>query len=275
MSQETLAKIRGNADRIRQMVEKTALLGRGSDPYHEEIYIHIQDNQVNALGSSAGNSAIAFCSFTDSFFDNINADSEDGIEAIINVPDFLTYFDGASDGKLAELRFKGDDPDGFATSLQIESRILTTFMLPVSDSVKEKIPLGVVNRFKEGEKWEGNNVFHSNSGSEPSTEIRTTAEEIQLLIEQTEIFDKEFYPIVTEGESFMLKVGNDGRNESRGTLDGEVEGMDISNNYFHGFNNLFNSISGDVVIRSAPDAPMSVIKEREGSVLRHILAPVK
>jgi len=274
MSEETIARIRGNADRIRQLVEKTALLGRGSDPYHEEIYINIQDGQVNALGSSAGNSAIAFCSFTDAFFDEIESEGDE-VEAIINVPDFLTYFDGASDGKLAELRFKGSNPDDLANSLQIESRILTTFMLPVSDSVREKIPLGVVNRFTEGEKWEGNNVFHSNSGAEPATEIRTTAEEIQLLIEQTEIFDKEFFPIVTEGEKFLLQVGNDGRNESRGDLKGDVEGASVSNNYLHGFNELFSSVSGDVIIRTAPDAPMSVIKEREGSVLRHVLAPVK
>ena len=274
---ETLARIRGKADRVRQMVEKTALLGRGSEPYHEEIYLNIQNGQVNTLGSSAGNSAIAFCSYDTSFLDEIESESDDGVEAVINVADFLSYFEFASDGKLAELRFKGDSADDLATSMEIESELLSTFMLPVSDSVREKIPLGVAERFQEGEKWEGDHVFYSNSGAEPATEINTTAESIRRIVEAAEYHDKEFYPITVSDGALQMNVGvNDGRNRVEGTLASEdVSGADVDNNYLHGFPELFDSMSDGVTLRTAPGAPMSVIKVRDGMVLRHVLAPVK
>lgn len=275
MSQETLATIEGTADRIRQFVEKSALLGSGSDPYHEEIYIKIQDGQINSLASSAGNSSISYCSFVEGYLDSIDTDLEEGAEAILDVSEFLTFFNLASDGKKAQLRFQGDPDDDLATSVVAESKIESTIMLPASQSVKEKIPLGVVNRFQEGEQWDSDHVFYSNQGNEPTTEIVTTTEEISRIVEGAEATGEEFFPVIVEDEEFHMHIQQEGGgHKAQGALGG-ASGEDVANNYLHGFEEVVQSINGEVALRTAPDAPMSVVKDSDGYVLRHVLAPVK
>lgn len=276
MTHETLATVTGNADRIRQFVEKSALLGSGSDPYHEEIYLNIQDGQVNSLASSAGNSAISYCSFAEGYLDDVSTEQEGGTQAIIDVADFLTFFEMASDGKYAEIRFQGSPDDDLATSVVVESKLESTIMLPVSESVKEKIPLGVVDRFQQGEKWDSPHVFFSNQGNEPATQISTPMEELQIIVDAAENTGKEFFPISVEEEELNVAVEQDaGGHGLKGGLPADVEGADVANNYLHGFEELISSISGDSVLRTAPDAPVSVIKDGDGYVLRHVLAPVK
>lgn len=273
---ETLARIRGKADRVRQMMEKSSLIGRGSDPYHEEIYLNIQDGQVHTLGSSAGNSAIAYCTFSDAFLDEVETNEEGGTEAIVNIADFMSYFDFASNGKTVEVRFTGD-PDRLATSMEIEGKLLSTVMLPVSEAISEKVPTGVVERFQEGEKWDGDHVFMSNSGDEPTTQVRTNAEEVRSIIATAEHHDKEFYPFVVEDGELQINVGVDEeRNSVRGSLTtNEVGGKDVSNQYLHGFPEVFESLSGELTVRLAPNAPASIIQEGDGYVYRHVLAAVQ
>lgn len=281
MTQETLATITGNADRIRQFVEKSSLLGSGSEPYHEEIYLNIQDGQVNSLASSAGNSAISYCSFAEGFLDEISTDLEEGAQAILDVEEFLKFFQTASNGKYAELRFQGDPDEDLCTSVVTESALESTVMLPASESIKEKIPLGVVDRFQQGEKWDSPHVFYSNQGNEPVTEINAEVEELDRIIQAANDTDKEFYPLKVEdndaGEkSLHITVQADaGGNSLSGSITSNVEGEDLENNYLHGFEELVKSTSGSVALRTAPNAPVSVIKDGDGYVLRHVLAPVK
>lgn len=276
MSQETLATIKGTADRVRQFVEKTSLLGSGSEPYHEEIYVHIKDGQVDGLASSAGNSSISYCSFAEGgYLDSVESEQEEGTEAIINVPEFLEFFDWASNGKKADIHFKGSDDDDLANKVVVESEYKGEVMLPASQSVKDKVPLGVVERFKDGEKWD-NHVFYSNSGNEPTTEITTPADKLADIKNGAEITGKEFFPIVVEDGSFKIEIQKEtGGSSGEGSIDASAEGKDVNNNYLHGFEELVKSLNGDIILRTAPDAPMSVIKDGDGYVLRHILAPVQ
>lgn len=276
MSQETLASIQASADRVRQFIEKTSLLGSGSDPYHEEIYVHIKDGQVDGLASSAGNSSISYCSFAEGgYLDSVESEQDEGTEAIIDVSEFLRFFDWASDGKKAHVDFEGNPDDDLANKVVIKSEYRGEVMLPASQSVKDKVPLGVVERFKDGEKWD-NHVFYSNSGNEPTTEIRTDASKLIDIKEGAEITGKEFFPIVVDEGEFQIEIEQDtGGNTGHGSINAEAEGRDVNNNYLHGFEELTNSLNGDIVIRTAPDAPMSVIKDGDGYVLRHILAPVQ
>lgn len=276
MSQETLATIKGTADRVRQFIEKTSLLGSGSEPYHEEIYIHVKDGQVDGLASSAGNSSISYCSFAEGgYLDSVESTQDEGTEAIINVPEFLEFFDWASNGKKADVHLKGDADSDLANKVVVESEYKGEVMLPASQSVKDKVPLGVVERFKEGDKWD-KHVFYSNSGNEPTTEIRTSADKLDDIKGGAEITGKEFFPIVVDDEEFKIAIEKEtGGSGGEGQIEGEAEGKDVSNNYLHGFEELVKSINSDVILRTAPDAPMSVIKDGDGYVLRHILAPVQ
>lgn len=288
MSQETLATIEGNADRVRQFIEKSALLGSGSEPYHEEIYLNIQDGQVNVLASSAGNSCISYCSFAEPYLENIEAHVEGGAQAILDVEDYLEYYGTASNGKYAELTFQGDSGSELASSVVTKSNLESTVMLPASESIKEKIPLGVVDRFKEGEKWDSDHVFFSNQGNEPTTEIIVDTQDLETVVEAAGNTAKEFFPLTVDDveglnsgddeKALFLDVQEDaGGNKHKGELTKNVEGRDIENSYLHGFEEMVTSISGEVVLRTAPDAPVSVVKDEEedGYVLRHILAPVK
>ena len=276
MSQETLASIEGTADRVRQFIEKTSLLGSGSDPYHEEIYVHIKDGQVDGLASSAGNSSISYCSFAQGgYLDSVESEQDEGTEAIIDVSEFLSFFDWASNGKKAHVRFLGSEDDDLANKVVIESKFKGEVMLPASQSIKEKVPLGVVERFKDGEKWD-NHVFYSNSGNEPTTEVKTSASSLADIKDGADITGKEFFPIVVDDEEFQIVIEQEtGGSRGSGSIEADTQGMDVDNNYLHGFEELTSSLNGDIILRTAPDAPMSVIKDGDGYVLRHILAPVQ
>lgn len=266
MSEEVLATVSGSVQKIRQMIESTALVGRG-DPYHDDVYINIGNGEVRTIVGSPGNVVVAYCSFNEAFIDVIAGD----VEAIIDVGDFLSYLDIATDGGRVELEFLGNPDDRLATRLKIEGKLQSTIMLPASEAVLEEVPLGLPESFDDDE------IMHNSGGDPLETEISTSLDELQTIVDAVDLReDIDFYPVVVEDEEFKLDVGDERDQEIRGALTAEVDGQDVDNRYNEGFTELVNTLSGGVELATDPEAPLSAVKDQDdnGFVLRHVVGNV-
>lgn len=264
MSEEVLATIEGSAQDVRRMIEATALAGRG-DPYHDDIYVNIGDGELRTIVGSPGNVVVAFCSFNENFVETIEGD----VEAIIDVGDFLSYLDIATDGGRVELEWLGDEDDRLATRLRMEGKLQSTIMLPASEAVLEEVPLGLPQSFDE------ENQMHNSEGDTLGTEIGTSVQELQTIVDAVDLReDIDFYPVVVDDGAFKLDVGDERDQEIRGVLTAEVEGVDVDNRYNEGFTELVDTLSGGVDLATDEDAPLAAVKESDGAVLRHVIGNV-
>lgn len=275
MSEEELATIQGPSQKIREVVENTALAGRG-DPFHSDVYVNVQEGWLNLIVGSPGNVVLSYCTFTEAYLDDISvADEEQGAEAIFDVGDFLSYLDFASDGGDVELALRGEPDERLATVLEVTGSLNTRVMLPASESILEEVPLGLPERFNDDEEF--------TSADDPDetlpTTINTDVEQIRRIIEVVDYDpETEFYPITIEEGDFTLDIGTDAeRNAVWGDLDAHsVEGPDLSNYYHEGFESLFGTLSGEVTMQTAPGgAPLATVQDSyDGMTLRHILGNV-
>lgn len=264
MSEEVLARVSGSAQQVQQLVERTALSGRG-DPYHDDVYINIGDGEIRTIVGSPGNVVVAFCSFNENYVNEIEGD----VEAIIDVGDFLSYLDIATDGGRVELEFLGDEDDRLATRLNMEGKLQSTIMLPASEAVLEEVPLGLPQSFDE------DNNMHNADGDALATQIDTSVQELQTIVDASDLDEEEeFYPVVVEDEALKLDVGDERSQEIRGALTAEVEGVDVDNRYNEGFTELIGTLNGGISLATSPDAPLCAVKEQEGVVLRHVIGNV-
>lgn len=261
---EVLAELSGSTQQIRQIIEQTALAGRG-DPYHDDVYINIGDGELRTVVGSPGNVVVAYCSFNENYVDNIDGE----VEAIIDVGDFLSYLDIATDGGRVEIEFLGSEDDRLATRLRMEGKLQSTIMLPASESVLEEVPLGLPESFDDEHR------MHNADGETLGTELYTSTNELQTIVDAVDLReDIDFYPIVVEDGQFVLDVGDERDQEIQGSLEAEVEGGDLDNRYNEGFTELVNTMSGGMRLATDEDAPLCAVKEGEGAVLRHVIGNV-
>lgn len=280
MTEETLAKIEGPSQRIKSAVEQAALAGKG-DPFHSDVYLNIRDGIVNTLVGSPGNVVLSYCTFSESYFDGIDVetdeplagtddDGRDSVEAIINVADFMSYLDFASDGGTVRLSFRGQPGDRLATALEMTGALNTRVMLPSSESILDEIPTGLPNKFDPDENFTG-------SPEDSRAEIVTDTSQIQDIIEVVDYDPEiEFYPITVEDGELVLNVGSEDapdRNSVWGSLDAKSLDVpvDFDNQYHEGFEPVFNTLSGEVRMQTNPDSPVVVVQEDSGRVARHML----
>lgn len=284
MSETELGTIRGPSQRIREIITHTALAGRG-DPFHSDVYVSVTEGQVDTVVASQGNTLLTYCTFTDDALSEIKVsqDDEDNAEAIFNVADFLSYLDFASDGGEVELALRGEPDNRLASVLEVTGALNTRVMLPTSDSILDDVPIQAMF-----DRFDSENNFTGNSGA-LGTVIETDTEQIQRLIEVVDYDpETEFYPITVsqvEGSDdddpefeFALDIGRDtGRNAVWGELSAQsvTSESELQNNYHQGFEPVFDTLGGDVTLQTAPGgAPLAVVQERDGVVLRHVIANV-
>lgn len=272
MSETELATIRGSASDIRTMIELSALAGAG-DPFHSDLYLNVHDaGAVTVIGGQPGDVTQTYCTFTEDTLTEINSEQDDGTQAVIDVADFLTYgLDFASDGGELEVALRGDEDAELASVVEFYGAVNSRVMAPVAGDILEEVPTDIVNTFPNGD---GEYVSQEKDKPFP-THIHTDAEHIKRIIEVVD-HDPEtnFYPLTVEEGELQLDIGRDGgRNAVWGELEAdEVDGPDVSNQYKKGFEEVFNSLSGDVWLQTAPGgAPVCVAQERDGMVLRHVI----
>ena len=76
-----------------------------------------------------------------------------------------------------------------------------------------------------------------------------------------------------EDGEFRIDVGDDQRSGVRGSLGAKsIEGPDVENYYFDGFEEIFEVLSGPVDLQTAPgNNPLAVVQEGgNGRVIRHV-----
>lgn len=283
MSEVELATVEGPVQKIREVIEKTALAGRG-DPYHADVYLNIHPAGVlNAIVASPGGVVTSYNTFTDDYLDDIDSEQDDGTQAIISVARFLSYLDFASDGGDVQLAFRGEEDATLASVVEVYGALNTRIMLPASESVLDDVPTGLPARYDD------DNVFQSaqeGKGGLP-TQIKTTAEQAQRIVEVVN-YDPEvtFFPLTLEAGELTLDIGReDERDAVWGDLEGEVvenpeddegESVPVHNYYHEGFEELFDTLAGEVWLQTAPGgAPLCVVQDGyNGMVLRYTLGNV-
>lgn len=283
MTEQELGTIRGPSQRIREIVTHTALAGRG-DPFHSDIYVSVNDGQVDTVVASDGNTLLTYCTFTEDSLSDISVSGDaDTAEGIFNVPDFLNYMDFASDGGEVELALRGQPDNRLASVLEVTGALNTRVMLPTSESIMDSVPIeAMFNRF------DSENNFQGQTGSLPTT-IETDVEQIQRLIEVVN-YDSEtkFYPVTVnetgtdeDGDALFDLALDIGRDTGRNAVWGEMDALsvesdeEVQNNYHKGFEPVFDTLGGEVSLQTAAGgAPLAVVQERDGVTLRHVIANV-
>ncbi|MFB6282551.1 MAG: hypothetical protein ABEK59_01260 [Halobacteria archaeon] len=280
MSEQTYATVRGTAENLKQMIQQSSLAG---DTEHGDLYLNILEDEIRVLQRTPGDSVLTSCVFTESFFDDISLEREvqtrtgdykgddyeyeTGAEAILDVEQTQTYLDFASDGGTVELTFTGSDEKRLATYARAEGSLEAWVKLPGSREALSEVPHWLAYR------WTDDNKFVSSDGeSTMPVEINTKAEKLHTIIDAVkDDQDADYYPIVVRDGEFIIDVGDEQRSGVRGTLGAKnVEGPDVENYYYDGFEEILNILSGPITLQTAPNnAPLVVTQEQNGKIIRH------
>lgn len=284
MTEELLARFETKMDNIQKILQWSSA-PLDTDRY-DQIYFNISEDELRTVGN-AGESVVAYCTYHSPFVEDSEladeADSDAGVEAIVNEPKLSDYLDFVGGNNVA-LEFYGDPEEPRATRMKVDGDLSATIYLPASQSDYESKQLGIVNLYNSDEQWVKPSTFDIGEESvdegEPlSTRFETLVSEFEKIIDivNFDSFAMVNYPVVINDGEFVLDVSDDNdRDEVSGTLFSEdVEGEDVNNEYSRGFENLFNSIGGRVQVGIEQDAPIDVVRSSndDAFTLRYVLLP--
>jgi hypothetical protein len=278
----TKATIRATADDLTQMIRKASLKPGSPDPIHFEVYLSVQEDQIDILASERNNAILSYSTFGGNFFDSITVnqnvltvDNNRKAETIVNVTDFLKYLTRAQDNSnsTVEMALLGEEDDRLCHALQFHGTIQTQIMLPASESNLKQIPLAAVKRFDENT----NSFLNSDGESLPAT-IDTDVREIQRIVDIVDNrYDIDLFPIIIQDSELYVNIDTEEVAPNPwGRLNTErVVGPDLSNKYKKGFEEVFKTLSGIVRLETGPSMPLCILQQGDNQVIRHVLAPVE
>lgn len=282
MTDNTHAVLRASVEQFKEMIQQSALSG---ETEHSDLYLNVLEDEVRILQNAPGDVVLTFCSFGSDYFDDIDLqrgvrtmeatdtqgdtfEFEVGAEAILDVEQTLTYLDFASDGGTVELRFTGSDDRRLSTYARAEGALEAWVKLPGSEDILSDVPHWLPSRFNGDER------YTNTAGDEAPTKIQTRASNIDTIVNAVDDDrDAEFYPIVIDDGQFTIDVGDEQRSGVRGALGAQaVDGPDIENYYYDGFEEIFSVLSGPVELQTAPgNNPMAVVQtDDQGRTIRHV-----
>lgn len=264
--EQSVPKVSAPAERIRRMLTKASLGG-----LHEDVALELREDEVRILASWNGKTVISYCSYEPTYFAEYEP-GEESVIAILNVSRTLTYLSIAETSGRVEMSFK-EVSDGLASRAVFEGSLRASRLLSASGSAQERIPDHIPERYDEDE----NHLNRDKSATLPVT-IQTTQSQIMRVVDAVNADEEEeFYPVSVQDGEFRIDVGDESRATVTGTLAAkDVEGPDVQNHYFDGFEPIFESVEGNVRLQTAPDgAPLSIVVEGPESVHRHLLATVE
>lgn len=287
---EALATIRASADKLQRMVEQA------SAGFHEDLFVDVRSDKVEFLMQTDGRQVVSYCTFEESYFDEIDGECE----AILPVggsqsdaDGFLDYMNFVHGEGTVEISFLGEEGDGdhprLASRWRAEGALNAEIRLPDSDNDLEMVP------FAHPVRWTDDNQYASKSCLEdgelpddeddlvvPPTLIETTAEAIEeSIIDPANFVDGvNHYPLTVEDETFVVNVSAERGDDSiSGTVSAEtVEGPDVDRKFQKGFEEAIGSTEGLLALRTAPEsgdgppAPLTVVKDNHSDkTLRHLI----
>ena len=288
---ETLASFRCSAGKIKNMLVETALK-EGDDPFHDDIYLRVYDERVEAVVATKNNSVLSNCTFFSTYFDGLDTHIDRPVGAVVPVEQTINYLELADEGGTVEWMLMGevddgesedddDDDDGdsedvLAMFLQMEGALNTLFKLPTAQEVVDQVPMSLPERF------DGNDMFHSADGNTHDTVVETNIRELKRIHQAVQLDEEvDFFPVTVKDGEFSLELGTseDGQHDRTavwGGLSGsQVDGEDLQNWYNTGFDEVVKTLSGDIQIQATQDAPMALVQNSEkGKTIRHVLVNV-
>lgn len=274
--------IRASVEKFQQMIRQSSLEG---EVEHSDIYLNVLEDKVQVLQAAPGEVVLTYCTFGADFFDEIDLQrdvremtSQDsggeeftfdvGAEAILDVEQTLTYLDFAAEGGTVELEFTGSEERRLSTFVRANGALEAWVKLPGSQDVLDSVPHWLPLRFSDAD------CYTNQAGDEAPTQISTKASKIDTIIRAVkEDREAEFYPLVVEDGEFRIDVGDDQRSGVQGTLGAQsIEGPEVENYYFDGFEEIFNVLSGKVELQTAPGGnPVSIVQKGDtGQTIRHV-----
>lgn len=279
---ETHATLRGSVAQMKSMLQEASLSG---DTEHDDLYLQVTDEKVRIIQAAPGEVVLTYCTFEHDWFDDVdivrdahtieydNGDEEMEVhaEAILNVENTLNYLSLASDDGTLVIEFSGSTDRRLASNVKFEGAIETGIRLPGSQDALDTVPIWLVDRFTDDDRY-----TNSTGDKTLPTIIDTKVSSVQRIVEAVEMDrDADFYPISVEDGDFRMEVGEEERGYARGSLHANsVEGPDVENNYFDGFEEIFSVLSGSVTLQTAPaegGAPLAVIQDGDhGKTIRHV-----
>lgn len=281
MSESTHATLRASVESLTSMITQSALDG---ETEHADIYLNVLEDRVQVLQSTPGETVLTYCTFGEDYFDDLSLDREIreftgnregneydyevGAEAILDVEQTLTYLDMASGGGTVEIEFTGSDDRRLSTYMRAQGALEAWVKLPGSQDVLDDVPHWLPNRF------DNENNYCNTAGDAAPTTIETKTQKLETIVQAVDNDrDAEFYPVTVEDGSFTINVGDESRSGVRGQLGGQsVEGPDVENYYFDGFEEILNVISGHIELQTVPgNGPLYFQQDDgQGKIIRHV-----
>lgn len=267
---ETKATITATAAEFKYLIVRSALDKTGGDPpwVHSDIYLDIDEESVDVLVSAGGGSVLTYCTFDSSFF----ADIEGEGVALVEVQPTLDRLGVADGGGRMEFEFVGPEDGDQAETLVANGALEMSVSLPAAEKAMEKVPADLP------ERWDDEEMFLSPSGNRHKTVIDTASKHVRKIIEAVDLHDNlDYFPIAVEDGEFYLDAGDD-LGHLRGELRASVSGPDLKNWYGPGFEALFTTVDGQVVLQTTPGDgggyPMAVVADEPDHTIRHVLVEV-
>lgn len=273
---ERYAVIDGQTERIRELIERSTMASHSD---YEHAYLHVTDEAVNVMSSVTGASSVSYATFGSEYFNTVAVDDnapDSQVGILIDIDTFVSYFALVDGNKTTRLEFYGDG-DGLCNAVEMHGDLDARLRLPTQETILDTMPLWVSDRFDEDNVWTSDEITLE-------THIETDVSVIDRIIDAVDADDvsqMSNYPIVvTDGKFQIDVVGSNDRNWITGSLNAEsVDGPDVGNLYGSGFTTVFNSLSGSVLLQTAPGGngdgtPLVVIDEEDDVIVRHVLGPV-
>ena len=277
---ETLATVRGQASRLRKMIEETAA------DFHEEVYIRVDADEVNLLMQTNQRQVVSYSSYAAAHFDEVEGSGEAILPVGGESKGILDYLEFAEPSGTVEMRLDGED--GRATHWEAEGALNVRTRLPHSADDYNAVPWGHPKRWTPTNRYvskscldeDGNLPSDPDEWATPPTTIETTAATVRdQIIEPADFADGvETRPIVVEDGEFVVRVEGTQKDDSIwGVVNAEsVEGPDVNREFQVGFDEVFKALEGPVRLETAPSgdvaAPLTVVQDySETVVVRHTI----
>lgn len=278
----THATIRASADKLIQLIDQSSLEG---ETEHGDLYLNILPEEVQILQQTPGESVLTYCSFTEDYFDALDVETDveekpakdygggefeytTGTEVLLDVSQTLTYLGMVTGGGTVELEFYGTEERRLSQFMEARGSLTGTIRLPGSRDILDDVPHWLPNRFTDEDE------YTNKAGDAAPTRVETKAEKVKTIIQAVKNDrDAEYYPITVDEGDFFVDVGDDSRDRLHGSLAAQmVEGPDVENYYYDGFEEIFSVLAGPVSLHTAPNnSPLSIVQsDGQGRTIRHV-----